>query len=294
MIKWIVSDMDGTLLNDENQISIRTKNKLIECQESGIRLILASGRSYRKMINFANELQMDKYGGALIEVNGLIINEFNDNPLTKKSMLEQNHIYEIFNFAKNYDVEIIGMNDDKIYDYFSDTIKTIKSKYREDHQLEDNHPWLGGFKKWVAANKSDHFDTIIINKVEDITEPLNKICFKQDPEVIEAFYNDFAQQYGEQYEIVHASPRWLECMRKGITKGSALQELMNLYQIKPEEVIAFGDGENDCSVFNVVKKGIAMSNAMQPLKDIADEICPSNQEDGIAITLEKYEQILCK
>ena len=73
MIKLIATDMDGTLLKSDNTISPKTKHILIEAQKQGVRLVLASGRSYRKLMQYAQELEMPKYGGYLIEVNGTAV-----------------------------------------------------------------------------------------------------------------------------------------------------------------------------------------------------------------------------
>ena len=72
-IKLIAMDMDGTLLRSDNTISQNTKNILLEAQKKGIILALASGRSYAKLLPYAQQLQMQKYGGYLIEVNGMAV-----------------------------------------------------------------------------------------------------------------------------------------------------------------------------------------------------------------------------
>lgn len=71
MIKAVIMDMDGTLLDPNNKISPATKEKLIELEKKGVRLILASGRSYTRLLPYARELEMEKYGGLLIEVDGI-------------------------------------------------------------------------------------------------------------------------------------------------------------------------------------------------------------------------------
>lgn len=68
MIKAIVMDMDGTLLNSKNQISEKTRQVLLEAQQQGITLILASGRSYTRLLKYARELEMDRYGGWLLSL----------------------------------------------------------------------------------------------------------------------------------------------------------------------------------------------------------------------------------
>ena len=88
-VKWIVTDMDGTLLNGRDEIGARTKEALMVCQKKGIRLILASGRSYVRQMPYARELELLKYGGCLIENNGLTVNDLTEGGRHKKTCLVQ-------------------------------------------------------------------------------------------------------------------------------------------------------------------------------------------------------------
>lgn len=71
MLDAIVMDMDGTLLDPNNKILPETKGALIACQKQGTKLVLASGRSYTRLLSYAKELEMDVYGGYLLEVDGI-------------------------------------------------------------------------------------------------------------------------------------------------------------------------------------------------------------------------------
>ena len=75
MKRLVLFDLDGTLLNSRDEITGRTKKALMACQEKGIRLILASGRSYVRQMPYAKELKLREYGGCLIENNGLTVND---------------------------------------------------------------------------------------------------------------------------------------------------------------------------------------------------------------------------
>jgi hydroxymethylpyrimidine pyrophosphatase-like HAD family hydrolase len=78
---------------------------------------------------------------------------------------------------------------------------------------------------------------------------------------------------------------------KGISKAGSLQTICDILNIKREEVIAFGDAQNDISMIEFAGMGVAMGNACEELKAAADEITLSNNDDGIAHTLEKYYKI---
>ena len=100
MVKMIVMDMDGTLLNSHNQITKKTKEILLEVQKKGIQLVLASGRSYMKLLPYAKELQMDIYGGYLVEVNGTAVYDVKNNQREVLAQMQVEQIHEIYAISR--------------------------------------------------------------------------------------------------------------------------------------------------------------------------------------------------
>ena len=103
-VKWIVTDMDGTLLNSRDEITERTKKALMACQEKGIRLILASGRSYVRQMPYAKELKLREYGGCLIENNGLTVNDMTPGGRHKLAYLGQKDVERLFPILQKWEV----------------------------------------------------------------------------------------------------------------------------------------------------------------------------------------------
>ena len=126
-VKWIVTDMDGTLLNSRDEITERTKKALMACQEKGIRLILASGRSYIRQMPYAEELRLRQYGGCLIENNGLTINDMKPGGRHKLAYLGQKDIAFLFPILRKWQVEIQGYEDDGVYYWIPDWQRHWKS-----------------------------------------------------------------------------------------------------------------------------------------------------------------------
>ena len=98
MLKAIVMDMDGTLLNEKNEISPRTLEYLKEQEKKGVKLVLASGRSYTRLLPYAKELEMDRYGGWLIEVDGIAVYDPKTNERTKFRVMQPEEIKDVFNW----------------------------------------------------------------------------------------------------------------------------------------------------------------------------------------------------
>ena len=96
--RLIALDMDGTLLTSDNRISSRTKELLLRVQKQGVRLVLASGRSYCKLMEYAEELHMDAYGGYLLEVNGLILYDLASGKRHIRKQMGRSEMEELFTY----------------------------------------------------------------------------------------------------------------------------------------------------------------------------------------------------
>lgn len=295
MIKWIVMDMDGTLLTNENTIDEKTKQVLIEQEEkNNVRLLLASGRNYRKLMNYAKELKMNEYQGMLIEANGLAIYDCTTHARQKKAVPTRKDIEIFFKLAQEYDLELVASLDDGLYDYFSESIRLSKIDYRKEHGFPEDYPLTGGHREWVTDNRAGYPNQVFANNLNDFPDACNKLCLTHFPERINEVFDEIKNRYNDSYEIVKTSPRWVEISPKGISKGNTLTELMKQYGIKKEEVLVFGDGENDLSMFTCSGIAIAMGNAMEIVKNAADGVTLDNNHAGIAYAIENLEQITSK
>lgn len=133
MIQMIVMDMDGTLLTSDNRISSRTKELLLRVQKQGVRLVLASGRSYCKLMEYAEELHMDAYGGYLLEVNGLILYDLASGKRHIRKQMGRSEMEELFTYFRQWDVEIMAQFDDGLFDYNPESVLKEKAEYRKKH-----------------------------------------------------------------------------------------------------------------------------------------------------------------
>ncbi len=96
------------------------------------------------------------------------------------------------------------------------------------------------------------------------------------------------KEYGEELSIFFSEPFFLEICPVGVDKGESLKRLLEKKGWKREELMAFGDGGNDLTMLEYAGKGIAMANSQKHVLEIADEITLSNDEDGVAVMVEKY------
>ena len=112
MVKAIIMDMDGTLLDSTNTIPPATKQKLFELQKKGVRLILASGRSYTRLLPYARELEMEKYNGLLIEVDGIAWYDLSTGKRHVLKKMKPEEIASIFQYLMNMECETMACFDE--------------------------------------------------------------------------------------------------------------------------------------------------------------------------------------
>lgn len=274
-IKAIVLDIDGTLLNTGKIISEKTKQALIAAQEEGIKVILASGRPTTGMLELAEQLEMTKYEGFLVSYNGARVTDC----LTKEVLFNQAMSIEtgqaILEHLKKFDV--IPMIDKEDYLYVNDV-------YSGMLDLPD-----GAFNIIEYEARGGNFK---LSEIDDLaafaTFPINKILIAAQPEYLQKIAPALHAPFDEIVTAAFSAPFYFEFTDKGIDKAKALNTVFPEMGIHSENIIAFGDGHNDRSIIEYAGIGVAMGNAVDALKEIADDVTLSCDEDGIAAGLEKY------
>ena len=288
MIKAIALDMDGTLLNKDNKILDETKEVLRTLQRKGVRLILASGRSYNRLMPYAKELEMERYGGFLVEINGAAIYDLQQEKREVLAQLQVDEIHKIFHYFMKWDVEILAHVDDGMYDYMSERIHDEKAIYRKLHHIPDDCPWTPGPFDFVHDNRNGYPRHIYIKDPVEIQESVNKISVAYHEEVIQKIAAIVEVELKDQYWSGLTSPRWLEIMPLHVSKASGLQRVCERIGCDMKDLMAFGDAQNDIAMLEGVGVGIAMKNALESVKQHAKEVCDSNEENGIGKALQKH------
>lgn len=274
-IKVIIMDVDGTLLNNQKKLTPKTKEALIKAQRNGVKVILASGRPTSGLMDLGKELEMDKHNGLFVSFNGSKVldcetmNVLFDEPMTVeqgKAVLE--HMKKFYVRPMIDKGEYMYVND--VYDCDikskGQTINIIKYESRGGKFLLCEHNDLSAF----------------------VDYPLNKILTAGDDDYLQANYKEMMEPFKDTLHCVFTAPFYFEFTAEGIDKAKALDTVLKPMGYKQEDMIAFGDGHNDISMVKYAGTGVAMSNAVQELKDISQYITLSNDEDGIAEALYKY------
>lgn len=275
-LKAIVLDIDGTLLNDQKEISPRTRDSLLRAQEAGIKVVLASGRPISAMQRFSEELKMQQHNGLLLSYNGACVTDCATNETLFSQSMSDEVGKEILTHLANFEVKPMIAHQDYMYvnNVYDCMITAPPHGLKNIIEYESRS---GNFKLCEVDNLAEFVDF-----------PLHKILVAGESEYLEANWKAIMQPFEGRVSGYFSAPFYFEFTDKGIDKAYALDKSLQPLGISSENVISFGDGENDTSIIAYAGVGVAMGNAIDALKANANEITLSNNEDGIAHMLEKY------
>lgn len=287
-IKFIVCDLDETLLNDEGMVDDLTTDLLIRAQESGVKVGLASGRSYKRMLHVAEKLQLAKNDGLLIDVNGTSVVKMATQKRQRLALLDKDDMFELFNYFKDKNVEIQFNLDDAIYIYLPNNIYELKKRIRAEMKLPEDYPWTGGSFGWLADMRDGYPYSYLVDDPALVPEEINKVSLNQDLPFLDALLQNIKDNNElTDYSLVKTSERTIGITKKGVDKGNALKAVMNQLALLPDEVVVFGNAENDVSMFHCTKHSYAVDNASESVKEQAACTTFSNNDYGVYKALKK-------
>lgn len=264
--KWIVMDMDGTLTNSEKKITPRTREALIQAQKQGATLILASGRPTHGLYKEAKELMMDTYGGILMSFNGARMVEYPSEKVLYNHVVLPKCKRPIINNARALNLSVMIHDGEYV-------ITDVEDCYKADYEAS-----ICNMKVKVVDDLNEYVENF---------DP-NKFLVSAPADYLKTQFEDFRLPFGDMLTICTSAPFYIEVVDNGIDKGSALRDLSEQMHVSKDEIIAFGDEMNDLTMLQFAGCGVAMGNAVKLIRLIADQITASNDDDGIAVTLEKY------
>lgn len=288
-IRLIVSDMDGTLLNSKNVISKINKESLLNYQKQGIKVILSSGRGFKRLYPYIKELNLEEYDGYLIESNGVALTSVKTKKRHVFQQMTREETIKLCQLFQPFKTEIQIYFDNGVYYYIPESIMSYKIEERKQRKLNNDYPWMGGPWSWVNDTREGYPDQKRIFNFNEIDKQLiNKINLSHDEKFIDLALDKILKTLPKEYHAVRTCPRMIEIAPSTISKGNALSLYMEKNKIQPAEVIVFGDGENDISMFKNVKYSVAMENASNIVKRNASFVTSTNEENGVATFLNNF------
>lgn len=264
-IKVLALDLDGTLTNSEKKISKKTKEVLERAMKQGVNVVLASGRPTMGILPLAKELNMKEYGGYILAYNGAMMIDCKNGKVVYENVLPMDCIDTLCKVAKQYKVAILSYRGNEVI--------------TED----DTDPYV---LKECFINKTKAHK--VENLANAITTPVAKCLIVGEHEKLLPVKQYLEGVFQGQLNIFFSEPYFLEIMPLGVEKSSSLSRLLKLLKTNRSHLMACGDGLNDITMLEYAGLGVAMENGCKEAKEKADVITKSNDEDGVAIAVEKY------
>ncbi|WP_240339680.1 Cof-type HAD-IIB family hydrolase [Halobacillus ihumii] len=239
-IKLIALDMDGTLLNEDLQVSKRNHDAIQKAKNKGIHVVLSTGRSLATCQEIAESLGRSSY---MVTINGGEIYD-KDFKLVEQNLLDPKHVERLWELRNGHGIH-----------FWTSTVQgQFSSQQPFDKEVVD-YDWL----KFGFDIEDDEVRQVILDELRN----------------------------NEGLEITNSSPTNIEINPVGVNKAAALLKVCNKLDMKMSQVMSIGDSMNDLAMIREAGFGVAMGNAQEIVKEEADWVTKTNENDGVAHAIER-------
>jgi len=292
MYKLLVLDMDGTLLSNNKEISKENIVAIEKAKQSGVRVVIASGRTINGIETYLEELDLISDDNYSVVCSGSIVINNTKDKIIQCDPLSSKEIKYIFNLAKQLDISLNMYSGESILihssNYFSkiDAIaNNVPLKMIDLNSLGDDNLitkiMLINEDLSMVGDIQALFPSIIVKDIDIIAkEGYNKELF--------ADMSKLPKGLLEKFNVSKVAPFIVEVMKKNSSKRSGIEKLAEELKIKPHEIICIGDSGNDKQMIEYAGLGVAMGNAFPEIKEIADYVTYSNEDNGVAHVIDKF------
>lgn len=278
-MKLIATDLDGTLLNSKHQVSSENENALRQAQRDGIEVVVSTGRAYFDVVSIFEPLGIKTW---VISANGAVIHD-PDGRLYHSETIDKKRAYDILSWlqSENYYYEVFTdsaiytpQNGRQLLDVELDRVKSANPKAdlsvlmqaAEVQYSQSGFAYIDTFQELFEEDKQIDF--------------YNILGFSFFKDKLEAGWQRY--QEDKDLTLVSSADHNFELSSKKASKGQALERLAKRLNIPMNETVAVGDSLNDRSMLEAAGKGVAMGNAREDIKAIADAVTLTNDEHGVA------------
>ncbi len=288
MYKLVAIDLDGTMLNHYGEISERTKETVRRCIEKGVEIVLASGRPIDSIKTIAEELGIKGY---FIAGNGALVYNLQKNEMIYENYIKKEKVLEIIKICEENSIAYNVYTDKVILTtnlkfnvlyYYKENLKKEENKQTNISIVENMYEYVENMKdeKFLKITICDQNDTIfhsIIKKLKEIN----------DIEVLDISHmaRKIIKQGTEEIPVEYF---YTEISASNVDKWEAIEFLRKRMGLAKEEIMTIGDNINDKKMIENAGMGIAMKSSTMEILKIARDITETNDNDGVAIALEKY------
>lgn len=263
--KVLVLDIDGTLTNSKKEITDNTRQAIWDAVMRGHKVMLASGRPTPGMYRYERELELARYGGYLLSFNGARIVECRTGEVIYQRTLPLGLLPGLYRYARQHHMGLVT--------YLGDV---VISAFEPDEYIQ----WEAKING-LPIRVVEHF-------VQFVDFDIQKCLMTAPGEQAAVYERELQEQYGQMASIYRSEPYFVEVVPRGVTKASSIEKMLPILGVDREHVICCGDGYNDISMIRYAGLGVAMANAQAAVKEAADYVTASNDEDGIVQVIRKF------
>jgi Cof subfamily protein (haloacid dehalogenase superfamily) len=259
--RLIAIDVDDTLLTDDLSVTEGTKEALAEAVKQGCVVTLATGRMYSSAVQIAGQLELNV---PIITYQGALIKNLLDGKVLYERPVPEDVAQDVVAFCAERRLHLQGYVEDRLI------------------AIEDNDK-IAKYSELTKVPYEIDSDFQSIAK-----KGSTKLLIIDEPAVLDALIPELQERLGARAHVTKSKPHYLEIVHPEATKGHALLHLAAHYGIPREETIAVGDSWNDHEMIEAAGLGVAMENAVEPLKAAADYVTRSNNEEGVRAVVERF------
>ena len=292
MYKLLAIDMDGTLLNDNKKISKENILAIKKAKQMGIKIVIASGRTIEGIEKYLEKLDLISDDNYCVVCSGAVVmNNTKEKVILCKPLSYEEFKY-IFNLVKKLHITLNMYSDERILIHSS-------NYYSRFDAIANNLPL-----EIMDFNSLDK-DTLItkimlINEDLSIIEEMKALfpsiivedaSIQSKDDYNKELFDDMSKlpiEFLEKFTVSKVTPFNVEVMKKSTNKRSGLEKIAEQLQIKPQEIICIGDSGNDRQMIEYAGLGVAMGNAFPEIKEIADYVTFTNEDNGVAHVIDKF------
>ena len=269
-IQLVAIDLDGTLLRDDKSLSQENVDAIKEAIEQGVQVVICTGRTLPSIQYLSKQLPQGDGDEYLILQNGAVIHQLPDLNIVHETVLtegDRQAIYDVFKEYRSEEVQMVAFDPDKLYLVDDETA----------------NPTVVQDAKTLSTD-------ITLAKFEEVLnlETLYKIVVFGGVEFIDDYLEKIPNELYEQVHIVRSLPVAIEFIPKLANKANGLNALIQLLDIKAEDIMTIGDELNDYEMVKMAGLGVAMENGHPEVKRVADELTLTNNENGVAHAIRKF------
>lgn len=270
MYKLVAIDCDNTLIKHNGEIHQQNVDAINKILKKGVKVVIATGRNDILVKDYMDEAGFIEE--VVIGCNGASIRDLKHNKDIQINYIPKDTMKKIIQICLDNDIK------GKIYN-FTESYSTTK-----ENMGDELKEFFGHYTKQLSFSLEYKYEEDLFKLIEE-KDFLKMVILEDDKEKLLNIQAKFRQL--EEIDAFMAAKNCLDIVKKGVSKGNAVKHYSKMLGVKPEEVVAIGDSENDLEMLRFAGFSVAMGNAEDFIKEACDMVTLTNEEGGVGYAINK-------